>query len=88
MVKPHRAVMILVFGILGLIVCQLFGIAAWVMGNNDLREMDNGLMDQSGRDLTSLGRILGMIGTALIVFPILVGVFVIVISIYSPLFNH
>ena len=30
--KPHRGIMILVFGILGLVVCQLFGIAAWVMG--------------------------------------------------------
>ncbi len=52
--KPHRGVLILVFGILGFVLCQLFGIAAWVMGNNDLKEMDAGVMDSSGRDLTSV----------------------------------
>lgn len=45
--RSHRGVTILVFGILGLLVCQLLGIAAWVMGNEDLREMDAGWMDPS-----------------------------------------
>ena len=64
--KPHRGAVILAFGILGLVVCQLFGVAAWVMGNNDLREMDRGYMDPAGRDLTKTGRILGMVSTALL----------------------
>jgi hypothetical protein len=59
----------LVFGILGLVFCQLFGVAAWVMGNQDLREMDAGWMDSSGRDLTNAGRICGMIATALLIIP-------------------
>jgi hypothetical protein len=67
--RPHRGVVILVFGILGLVLCQLFGIAAWVMGNQDLREMDAGWMDSSGRDLTNAGRICGMIATALLIIP-------------------
>jgi len=33
--KPHRGAVILAFGILGLVVCQLFGVAAWVMADND-----------------------------------------------------
>ena len=57
------------FGILGLVFCQLFGVAAWVMGNQDLREMDAGWMDSSGRDLTNAGRICGMIATALLIIP-------------------
>ena len=65
MLRPHRGAVILAFGILGLVVCQLFGVAAWVMGNNDLREMDRGYMDPSGRELTKTGRLLGMISTAL-----------------------
>ena len=69
MLKPHRGPIILAFGILGLVVCQLFGVAAWVMGNNDLREMDRGYMDPTGRDLTNTGRILGMVATILIVVP-------------------
>jgi hypothetical protein len=63
--KPHRANLVLVFGILGLVVCVIFGIVAWVMGNNDLQEMDAGIMDPSGRDTTKIGRILGMIGSIL-----------------------
>ena len=67
--KPHRGMTILVFGILGLVVCQLLGMAAWVMGNQDLREMDAGWMDSSGRDLTNAGRICGMVATALLLIP-------------------
>ena len=64
--KPHRATLILVFGILGLVTCQVFGVAAWIMGNNDLREMDAGLMDPSGRQNTAAGRICGIIATAIL----------------------
>ena len=67
MLKPHRGAVILTFGILGLVVCQLFGIAAWVMGKNDLSEMDRGYMDPTGRDLTNTGRILGMVAVGLMV---------------------
>ena len=70
--RPHRGVIILVFGILGFVVCQFFGIAAWVMGNSDLEEIDAGRMDPSGRDLTKAGRICGMIGTGLMIFQIFV----------------
>lgn len=47
--KPHRGVLILVLGILGLVICQPVGIAAWLMGSNDLKEMDSGAMDPEGR---------------------------------------
>jgi len=61
--KRHRGGAILTLGILGLLVCAPLGIAAWVMGNTDLREMDAGLMDPTGRDTTQGGRICGMIAT-------------------------
>jgi len=79
MLKPHRASVILAFGILGFVGCALFGVAAWVMGNNDLREMDRGYMDRSGRDLTNTGRILGMVSTGILITSlILVGFFVLI----------
>ena len=65
--KSHRAVLILVFGILGFVICPFFGVAAWVMGNNDLQEMAVGRMDPSGRDMTNAGRICGMVATGLLV---------------------
>jgi hypothetical protein len=63
--KPHRAGTILTLGILGLIVCGPLCIAAWLMGDSDIREMDAGLMDKSGRSTTSTGRALGVLGSIL-----------------------
>ena len=63
--RPHRGVMILVFGILGLVCCIVFGILAWVMGNGDLREMDAGRIDPLGRGLTQAGKICGIVSVAL-----------------------
>jgi hypothetical protein len=83
MMKPHRGAVILAFGILGLVVCQLFGVAAWVMGDNDLKEMGRGYMDPSGRDLTQTGRILGIVATALMAIPAVVLIFILVGSIAS-----
>jgi len=70
--RPHRGTTVLVLGILSLVVCPLLGIAAWVMGNGDLREMSAGRMDVSGRGLTSAGRICGMIGVVLICIQVVV----------------
>jgi hypothetical protein len=65
---PHRGSLILVLGILGLVLGGIgfvLGIMAWILGRNDLREMDAGRMDPSGRDTTNTGLVCGMIGTIL-----------------------
>lgn len=67
--KPHRGGVVLALGILGLVVCFICGIIAWVMGNNDLREMTAGTMDLSGQGLTQAGRICGIVS---IIIPIVV----------------
>jgi hypothetical protein len=69
--KPHRATLILVLGILSLVICAPLGIAAWIMGNTDLKEMDAGAMDPSGRSSTNAGRICGIIGTVLLILCVL-----------------
>jgi hypothetical protein len=71
--KPHRGTLILVLGILGLVICQPIGIAAWIMGSGDLKQMDAGQMDPSGRGLTSAGRICGIVATVLLLLSIVVG---------------
>ena len=74
--KPHRGTVILVLGILGLVVCGPLGIAAWVMGSGDMKEMDAGTMDPAGRGTTQAGKICGIIGTVLFVLSlILLGIF-------------
>lgn len=65
---PHRGTTILVLGILSLVIgCigWIFAIIAWVMGNQDLRAMDEGRMDPSGRGLTQAGKICGIVSIAL-----------------------
>ncbi|MDI1290640.1 MAG: DUF4190 domain-containing protein [bacterium] len=64
--KPHRGSTILVLGILSIVLCQILGIIAWVMGNADLREMDAGTMDPAGRESTNAGKVCGIIGTVLL----------------------
>jgi hypothetical protein len=64
--QPHRGAIVLVLGILGLVICFICGIIAWVMGKQDLAEMDAGRMDPSGRSLTQAGKICGMISVILV----------------------
>ena len=53
-------------GILGLVTCMILGPITWVMANRDLEEIDAGRMDPEGRDMTNVGRILGIVGTCLL----------------------
>lgn len=65
--SPHRGVMILCFGILSWFLCPIFGVVAWVMANGDLRQMEAGTMDMSGKDMTKTGKILGMVNVILVI---------------------
>ena len=60
--KPHRGGLVLTLGLLSFLCFGILtGIPAWVMGDSDLKEMDAGIMDPSGRGSTSAGKVLGMI---------------------------
>jgi hypothetical protein len=53
-------------GILAIVVAPLIcGPIAWIMGNNDMREIQAGRMDPEGESQTNIGRILGIVGTIL-----------------------
>lgn len=60
-VAPHRGLLVLVLGLLGLCSCPLFSFIAWGLGSHDLREMRSGRRDRSGEGLTMAGMVLGMI---------------------------
>jgi hypothetical protein len=64
-VARHRGGVVLALGILGLLVCVICGVIAWVMGNGDLREMAAGRMDPAGEGMTKAGKICGMISVIL-----------------------
>jgi hypothetical protein len=79
--KPHRGSTVLTLGILSLVCCGLIGlilgISALNMANNDLREMDKGIMDESGRGQTNAGRTCAIIGIILSVVGIIFNVMLI-----------
>lgn len=61
-----RAVMALVFGILGVICCGLFAPIAWYLGNEELAGIDAGRLPESNRGMAQIAKILGIIGTVLL----------------------
>ena len=77
--RPHRATAVLVLGILGLVICVICGIIAWVMGNNDLREMEAGMMDPTGMGMTKAGKICGMVSVILNVVILLIWLLMVVV---------
>lgn len=69
--EPHRGTLILILGVLGLMACQILGIAAWVMGSSDLQAMKAGRMDPEGQSMTQIGHVLGIVSTVLLVLQLL-----------------
>ena len=77
--------MILLFGVLGFACCQIFSIAAWVMGHADLKEINAGRMDPEGRGLTQAGMIIGIIGTVLMILGIGAQLIIVLIAVASEM---
>ena len=86
--KPHRGTLILVLGILGLVVCAPLAIAAWVMGSGDLKQIDAGTMDPSGRGTTQAGKICGIIGTILLIIGVIICGILFLIGFAAALAQH
>ncbi|MCB9914327.1 MAG: DUF4190 domain-containing protein [Planctomycetes bacterium] len=64
---PHRGVLILILGICSLVICGFLGPVAWIMGKNDIAQIDSGRMDPEGRGMTQAGMICGIIGTVFLI---------------------
>ena len=58
------------------------------MGNGDLKAMDAGAMDPSGRGLTNAGRICGMIATILMIIGVLVVVALFGLGVIGAVASH
>ncbi|HQR26655.1 MAG TPA: hypothetical protein PLP61_06395 [Nocardioides sp.] len=62
-----RATTVLVLGVLGLVLCNILGPFAWVMGNRVVAEIDASGGALTGRESAVAGRICGIIGTGIVV---------------------
>lgn len=81
--EASQATTVLVLGILSLVICQVLGPFAWVMGNRELEAIDGGRRPPENRGTANAGRILGIIGTALLTIGIIVGLFLLVFVVFS-----
>lgn len=81
--EASQATTVLVLGILGLVICQVLGPFAWVMGNRELEAIDSGRRPPENRGTANAGRILGIISTVLLAIGILIGLFVLVAAVFS-----
>ena len=62
--KPEGAVTVFILGLLGLLLCQILGIIAWVMGDSYMERCRSAGVTPEG--LAIAGRIMGIIATALL----------------------
>ncbi len=70
--KHPQATTAMVLGILGLVLCGVIGPFAWVMGSKAVKEIDANPHTYSGRSEANAGKIMGIIGTALLIFGVVI----------------
>ncbi|MEN8234136.1 MAG: DUF4190 domain-containing protein [Actinomycetota bacterium] len=75
--EDSQATTVLVLGILGLVMCQVLGPFAWVMGNREIEAIEAGRRPAQNRGTAQAGRILGIIATVLMIIGIVTIILVI-----------
>jgi uncharacterized membrane protein YjgN (DUF898 family) len=73
-----QAILVLILGILGIVVCGLVAPFAWVMGTRVVREIDASNGQLGGRSEAQTGRICGMVGTGFLALGLLAAVVAII----------
>jgi len=75
--QPHRGTLVLTLGLISMLLFSPLGVVAWILGVLELKAMDRGERDPTGRGTTIAGMIFGIIGTVMmVVFLIAAAVFV------------
>ena len=75
-----RAILSLILGIVGLVLCGVAAPFAWVIGKRAVDEIDASGGRLGGRGVAQAGKILGIIGTVLVILGLLVFVLVLTIG--------
>jgi hypothetical protein len=85
--EASQATTVLVLGIIAIVLCQLLGPVAWVMGNNELAAIDSGRRPPENRGTANAGRILGIISTVLLAVGIIFVILIIAGGITVSMFD-
>ncbi|MFX0574077.1 DUF4190 domain-containing protein [Nocardia nepalensis] len=75
-----QATTVMILGILSLLLCQIIGPVAWVMGKKALNEIDASGGAIGGRSSVMAGYICGMIASILLILTILFIIFIVVLA--------
>lgn len=77
--EHQHATLILVLGVLGLALCQLIGPVAWVMGHRARKEIAASRGTLGGHTQVTVGWVLGIVSTLLLVLSlVIVGAFIVI----------
>jgi hypothetical protein len=75
-----QGILILVLGIAGFLVAGIISPAAWILGSRALREIRAAGSHPANEQLIVVGRILGIVGTVLLILGVLLGVLLVVLT--------
>lgn len=73
-----RAVLALILGIVGVVICPIAGPFALVISNNAMKEIDASGGTIGGRGMVQAGKILGIIGIVFLVLGVIGGILAVI----------
>lgn len=69
--QSSKATIAVVVGVLGIVCCGLLAPVAWYLGNEEIKAIDAGRLSETNRGMAQVGKILGIIGSILLVLGLL-----------------
>lgn len=69
--QSSKATMAVVFGVLGIVCCGLLAPVAWYLASEELKSIDAGRLPETNRGMAQVAKILGIIGSILLVLGLL-----------------
>lgn len=69
--QSSKATMAVVFGVLGIVCCGLLAPVAWYLASEELKQIDAGRLSEANRGMAQVAKILGIIGSILLVLGLL-----------------
>ena len=69
--QSSKATMAVVFGVLGIVCCGLLAPVAWYLASEEIKGIDAGRLSEANRGMAQVAKILGIIGSILLVLGLL-----------------